>query len=227
MPIIQPYIPTAHEFHLDQLWVRAECFRFCVQERRRNCTFLQTMDLWLQAPVCSDCAASDPFLSRSLPDVVPRDWEVGLLLSLGKDLLDHVREQLATDSDFAFECKKCHSLIAPWKTDDLYVSTYHLEEHYGLSLELPGQIEPPRAVRRLVTRLYDNACFGCGIKGCRLHIDHVMPRSAGGTAAFRNLQPLCEHCGNRKADARPEEVAVYDDLYFYSAPSDGYEGLFW
>ena len=55
----------------------------------------------------------------------------------------------------------------------------------------------------------------------------VSPKSKGGDAAFRNLQPLCEDCGNKKADQLPAEVTVFSDIYFGAYPSDAYEGLFW
>jgi hypothetical protein len=54
-----------------------------------------------------------------------------------------------------------------------------------------------------------------------------MPRFHGGDAAFRNLQPLCTRCGQKKGNTLPTEVSVYSDLYFGPYPSDAYEGLFW
>jgi 5-methylcytosine-specific restriction endonuclease McrA len=104
---------------------------------------------------------------------------------------------------------------------------YHLEEHYGIPLETPGRIRPIARIRQKIIELYDRACFGCGSSNKRLHIDHILPRSKGGDAAFRNLQPLCKDCGNMKGNDLPDEVDVYEDIYFGPYASDGYEGLFW
>ncbi|MDI6755771.1 MAG: HNH endonuclease [Thermodesulfobacteriota bacterium] len=84
-----------------------------------------------------------------------------------------------------------------------------------------------RAIAAAIIDLYDKTCFGCGAADRELHIDHVLPQSKGGDAAFRNLQPLCEGCGNEKGDSIPDEVKVFSDIYFCPYPSDGYEGLFW
>src|SRR5207253_741857 len=121
---------------------------------------------------------------------------------------------------------RCGTELRPWWGDDLWVETYHLEEHYSIPLE-PGRRNPSRKLRDQIIRLYDNRCYGCGRGDVPLHIDHVRPRARGGDASFRNLQPLCERCGQRKGSAMPEEVSICDDLYFGPYPSDGYEGLFW
>jgi 5-methylcytosine-specific restriction endonuclease McrA len=104
--------------------------------------------------------------------------------------------------------------------------SYHLEDHYRFPLIKPGQIEPSRAVQKKIKNLYGNRCFGCNKKG-KLHIDHINPRSNGGKAEFRNLQPLCEYCGQLKGAKIPDEIDVHDTMYFGPYPSDGYEGLFW
>jgi 5-methylcytosine-specific restriction endonuclease McrA len=84
-------------------------------------------------------------------------------------------------------------------------------------------------MRSLVIEFYEHTCFGCGISDtiAKLTIDHIIPQSRGGDAAFRNLQPLCEACQQKKADHRGEEIKVHDNMYFRSPPGDSFEGLFW
>jgi 5-methylcytosine-specific restriction endonuclease McrA len=79
----------------------------------------------------------------------------------------------------------------------------------------------------LIKKFYQGKCFRCERSDVKLHIDHIVPQSKGGDAAFRNLQPLCEKCGNEKGDDMPSDLEFYSDLYFGPYPSDSYEGLFW
>lgn len=228
MPIITPYIPTDQEDHEHAKWVKSECYHFYIRERRRNCTFRELMDLWLRAPCCDQCIQSEVLFTGGAPDI-KRDawWEVDVLLNLGPDTLETIKSALAEDPDFELVCKRCHGALRPWDGDDMYVLSYHLEEHYGIPMETPGRRQPSGRLRRLIINLYDSACFGCGGSDCELHIDHVVPQSGGGDAAFRNLQPLCEVCGNAKGDAMPDQVTVFSDIYFGPQSSDGFEGLFW
>jgi 5-methylcytosine-specific restriction endonuclease McrA len=70
----------------------------------------------------------------------------------------------------------------------------------------------PRKLRAEVIRLYGKRCFACGSDG-PLGIDHIHPRSHGGTAAFQNLQPLCKKCGQAKADSLPQYIVAVRDLW--------------
>jgi 5-methylcytosine-specific restriction endonuclease McrA len=185
------------------------------------------MDLWLRAPYCDECILSYPFRREGLPDITEHNWENDIAWKLGEDALLEVQQELGDDPDFAFCCKRCAGGLAPWNGDAVHVVRYHLEEHYGIPLYTPGQKRPPEKLRKEVFKLYGNACFACGRTGEGLHIDHILPQSAGGDAAFRNLQPLCEACGQKKGDAIPEDVDVWSNIYFTRPPSDGYEGLFW
>lgn len=48
--------------------------------------------------------------------------------------------------------------------------------------------------------LHGNRCAHCGEEK-PLTVDHIMPRTAGGTDALENIQPLCRQC-NEKKNAR-------------------------
>lgn len=218
-------IDAATEHMIDQ-WMTSEACAFYVKERRAYCTFLQLLDYWMHAPLCLDCALSQPLPHSRLPDVSPPRWQNDLSWAVGATTLRRTRRALREDPEFAYRCKRCRKLLRPWAGDELYVVSYHLEDHYRFPLVRTAQVEPSNQVKEHIKHLYRYRCFGCRRKR-PLHIDHVLPRSKGGDAAFRNLQPLCEHCGDEKGDREPEEVTIYSDMYFGPYPSDGYEGLFW
>ncbi|MBI2314318.1 MAG: HNH endonuclease [Betaproteobacteria bacterium] len=183
------------------------------------------MDLWLRAPYCSECILSYPFNFKHFPDISSANWEEDIECQLGEEASARAKDAEAEGASSVFQCKRCGKDLAPWNGDEIYIVHYHLEEHYQIPLETAGRTVS-KGLKRKILRLYDNKCFACG-ETKNLHIDHVLPRASGGTAAFRNLQPLCERCGQKKGDSQPEEVEVYSDIYFGPYPSDGYEGLFW
>ncbi|HCO94602.1 MAG TPA: hypothetical protein DIU00_11740 [Phycisphaerales bacterium] len=226
MPIITPHIPTTQELYEAQLWVHEECYRFYVQERRKNCNFLEVLDLWLRAPYCDSCIQSGPDISYGLPEISANNWQQDTAWELGEDLLEYVEAQRAGNPEFALHCKRCDNSLYPWNGDDIYIVDYPLEEHYRIPIETHGKKNPSKRIRKQILALYNGECFKCGNrKG--LHIDHIMPQTHGGDAAFRNLQPLCEKCGQEKGNKKPTEVPVYLTMYFQNPPADSYEGLFW
>ena len=224
MAILDFHPPSPAEEHWLNEWTHRECYEFYVQQRRRHCKFQQLLDLWLRAPYCESCALSDPLYQRRAPDISPATWPLDALLALGPDTLAVIEAERKDDPDYLL-CKRCGRSLRPWRRDDVWVVEYHLEENYGIPLEIEGR-KPSKKVRKLIMSLYDRACFGCGATE-DLHIDHVLPQSKGGTAAFRNLQPLCADCGDAKGDSVPDEVEVFCDMHFSRCPSDAYEGMFW
>jgi hypothetical protein len=60
-----------------------------------------------------------------------------------------------------------------------------------------------RAQRERVFKLHGHLCAYCGTDEGEMHIDHIIPRKAGGTHDLDNLQVLCKSCNLRKA-ARSE-----------------------
>jgi hypothetical protein len=226
MSLIEPtHVDPATEYNIN-LWITGETCRFYVEQRRQFCSFLEQLDLYFSAPICTECASSDMFPPGGFPDISYRSWKEDVAWCLGEDFLSTIKKELNEDPDFGFRCKHCYKNLQPWARDDVYIVRYHLEDHYRFPLIKQGQIEPSRVVQKQIKSLYDNRCFGCNKKR-RLNIDHINPRSNGGNAEFRNLQPLCEDCGQLKGDRIPNEIIVHDIMYFGLYPSDGYEGLFW
>lgn len=226
MKIAPVILSPQDQYYLD-LWSRMECYKFYVQERRKNCNFMEIMNLRLRVPYCWICLQSDPLAWNRIPDIRPKNWEDDISWKLGGETLEIIKDGLELDPNFAIQCKHCGSLLRPWEKDEVYVVKYHLDEHYDIPLATKGKIYPSEKIRNQIIKLYDHRCFGCNSEGMELHIEHVLPRSHGGDAAFRNMQPLCDSCGNLKGSKLPEEVVVYNDIYFGPYPSDGYEGLFW
>lgn len=62
--------------------------------------------------------------------------------------------------------------------------------------------------RRNIMRRDGFQCQYCGAKDVPLTIDHVIPRSRGGTDNWENLVCACIHCNNRKGDRTPEEAGM-------------------
>jgi 5-methylcytosine-specific restriction endonuclease McrA len=224
--IVQALLKQKPDFRIG-LWEREECYRFYVKQRRRNCTFTELMNLWFLAPRCVSCKENDPLFWGTPPDITPMNWKEDLEGKVGEKRLKATVKQLRANADYAFLCQRCGRELRPWDDDDMYVEHIHMEEHYSIPMETPGKKQPSMWIQNRIFELYDFKCFGCGKKKKHLHIDHVMPRSHGGDAAFRNLQALCTPCGQKKGNALPTEVSVYIDMYFNPCPSDAYEGLFW
>ena len=135
MPRIEPDLVDSGTDHLITLWERTECFRYYVRLRRDNCTYTQLLDLSLQAPYCVSCMESDPFFRGHPPDVSSRAWQGDLRWKVGGNIVARTLAAIRWDPDYAFRCKNCGTELRPWDGDDLYVYTYHLEEHYAVPLE--------------------------------------------------------------------------------------------
>jgi len=56
-----------------------------------------------------------------------------------------------------------------------------------------------KALRKVVFARDGHVCAYCGIDEGEMHIDHIIPRKAGGTHSMDNLQVLCKPCNLRKS----------------------------
>lgn len=208
-----------------------EVYQFYASERRNNCSFMEIMNLWLIVPYCFGCALTESFDGIVDPYIRPSHWEDDLCSHVGALVVEETNDYLDDSPDFAFSCKRCRSRIRPWNGDEMSVARLHVEERFSVPMETPGRRQVSRSLAERIKRLYGGQCFGCSKheseKNGTLHIDHIYPQSKGGTAALRNLQPLCERCGNAKRDSLPDEVDVCSTIFFGAPPSDACEGFFW
>ena len=72
---------------------------------------------------------------------------------------------------------------------------------------------PKRQVRFSRFNIYardDNTCQYCGHKFPRhdLNLDHVIPRSKGGTSTWENVVCSCQSCNRRKGGRTPQEARI-------------------
>lgn len=61
-----------------------------------------------------------------------------------------------------------------------------------------------RELRLILFATTDHRCFYCGLKG-NLTVDHIIPKSKGGTSSLNNLLPACRKCNRQKSSMTVEE----------------------
>jgi 5-methylcytosine-specific restriction endonuclease McrA len=80
-------------------------------------------------------------------------------------------------------------------------------------IRLVTYVRVPRGVTRRISRRVLFArdgwqCVYCGSGGNRLTLDHVVPRSRGGTSVWENVVTSCAPCNHRKGDRLLEETSM-------------------
>ena len=88
--------------------------------------------------------------------------------------------------------------------------TYFQRPHV---IRLMTYVRVPRGVTRRISRRVLFArdgwqCAYCGSGGHRLTLDHVVPRSRGGTSVWENVVASCAPCNHRKGDRLLEETSM-------------------
>ena len=80
-------------------------------------------------------------------------------------------------------------------------------------IRLVQYVRVPRAIQRKISRRALFArdgwkCVYCGTESNRLTLDHVVPRSRGGTSVWENVVTSCAPCNHRKGDRLLEETSM-------------------
>lgn len=68
--------------------------------------------------------------------------------------------------------------------------------------------KPLPLTRRNVLQRDGHVCQYCGFHGEPLSIDHVLPRSRGGTDVWENVTTACVPCNTRKGNRTPREAGM-------------------
>jgi 5-methylcytosine-specific restriction endonuclease McrA len=75
-------------------------------------------------------------------------------------------------------------------------------------VRVPRDTGRRRITRRAVFARDSWTCQYCG-RTSHLTVDHVVPRSRGGTSAWENIVTSCAPCNRRKGDRTPVEVQMH------------------
>ncbi len=62
--------------------------------------------------------------------------------------------------------------------------------------------------RRHILQRDNNCCQYCGYRGEKLSLDHVIPRSRGGTDTWENVTTACLPCNVIKGNRTPQEAGM-------------------
>ena len=96
----------------------------------------------------------------------------------------------------------------------------HSTQHYLFNFHTTSPGEAKRMWRQKIKDKWDNQCAYCGSDE-HLTIDHVVPRSKGGTDFTRNVVCACHECNQNKAHTPMEDW--YSSQEFFSM--DRYEKI--
>jgi 5-methylcytosine-specific restriction endonuclease McrA len=73
-------------------------------------------------------------------------------------------------------------------------------------VRIPREAHRRKITRRAVLARDSWTCQYCGSRKSGLTVDHVIPRSRGGTHAWENCVAACQMCNHRKADRLLSEL---------------------
>ena len=75
-------------------------------------------------------------------------------------------------------------------------------------VKVPRDTHRRKITRRAVFARDGWACQYCGSRS-NLTVDHVIPRSKGGSSSWENIVASCAPCNRRKGDSLPEQAGMH------------------
>jgi 5-methylcytosine-specific restriction endonuclease McrA len=75
-------------------------------------------------------------------------------------------------------------------------------------VRIPRDTHRRKITRRAVFARDDWTCQYCGSRSS-LTVDHVVPRSKGGTSSWENIVASCAPCNRRKGNALPRQAGMH------------------
>ena len=83
---------------------------------------------------------------------------------------------------------------------------------YVFNLETTSSAEAKRLWRKKIKEAWDNKCAYCG-SDKELTIDHITPRSKGGTDVTKNVVCACHDCNQDKAHTPMEDWYLSQEFF--------------
>jgi 5-methylcytosine-specific restriction endonuclease McrA len=229
-------------------FVRRSAEEWYIEARRKHGHSRLTLEPVVLKPMCDDCLSRlgmPTFLERALNS--RRESEIVPLLPIKvrpdrlrfydcSNRLVHLYPYKKRPYDwYRVECSDCSQRVDSREGDDV-ISVYEVPfaDYFGL----PEPEDAPKGLRGKAKRreqervlaLYGGRCFECRKKlkiGKNLTLDHIVPRSRGGTWLTTNLQPFCHDCQQKKADLPVEVIKIALDMLLRPPPSESYDGPVW
>ncbi len=128
------------------------------------------------------------------------------------------------NADFSFlnviDWKRAMCMVAKGKVQVLRYSDRLVRCAEGTAHKIPAVLK----LIKLIRVLYRNrvpfskrnvfvrdgfACAYCGCGSGKLTIDHIIPKSRGGTTSFENCVSACRPCNTQKGNRTPNESRMY------------------
>ena len=76
-------------------------------------------------------------------------------------------------------------------------------------VRIPREAHRRKITRRAVLARDDWTCQYCGSTKSGLTVDHVIPRSRGGTSTWENIVAACASCNRKKGNRMPREINMH------------------
>lgn len=93
---------------------------------------------------------------------------------------------------------------------DMFIHTVSAKFPCPAVIKLAGYFKVPfRSIvltKKNILKRDENCCQYCGSHHSDLTIDHIIPRSRGGTDSWENLVAACKTCNSRKGSRTPAEA---------------------
>jgi 5-methylcytosine-specific restriction endonuclease McrA len=80
-------------------------------------------------------------------------------------------------------------------------------------VRIPRDVHRRKITRKAVLARDSYTCQYCGRETSGLTVDHVIPRSRGGTSAWDNIVAACAPCNRKKGNRMPREAAMHPSTH--------------